>query len=103
MAKHATGITPWAIGIEHVGTNARQIMSNRQERRASFRLTCWLRQRLRIPLRGVIGHGEIRSNPRFGLTPAGWHWVKRTGYKFHKDFSHRSMRTYRAWFQKVCD
>jgi N-acetylmuramoyl-L-alanine amidase len=102
LAKHAFGVSPWAIGIEHVGTSDREVLSNRRMLAASFRLTCWLQERLRIPLRGVIGHGEVTSHPRFGFTPEGWAWIESTGYQFHGDFSSQTMRVYRDRLQEVC-
>jgi hypothetical protein len=102
LAKHAYGISPWAIGVEHVGESYGEIISNPLMRRASYQLTCWIRSRLNIPLRGVIGHGEATSNPRFGFTPAGWDWIEETGYEFHSDFSHRSMVGYREHLGERC-
>lgn len=102
LAKHALGVSPWAIGIEHVGVSDREVMRNVAMRRASYQLTCWLREKLRIPIRGVIGHGEVPFNPRFGFTKAGWKWITETGYQFHRDFSHRTMQSYRARLAKRC-
>jgi N-acetyl-anhydromuramyl-L-alanine amidase AmpD len=102
LAKHAFGVSPWAIGVEHVGINDREVMSNPLMRRASYELTCWLRERLRIPIRGVVGHGEVPSHPRFGFTPEGWDWIETTGYTFHEDFSPRTMRNYRERLRAIC-
>jgi len=102
LAKHAFGVSPWAIGVEHVGTSDGEVMSDRQMLAASYRLTCWLRKRFKIPLRGVIGHGEVTSHPRFGFTSEGWDWIESTGYRFHEDFSAQTMRTYRSRLKKVC-
>jgi N-acetyl-anhydromuramyl-L-alanine amidase AmpD len=102
LAKEALGVSPWAIGVEHVGLSDGEIMGNYRMRRASYRLTCWLQHRLHIPLRGVIGHGEVTSNPRFGFTPEGWDWIEETGYEFHTDFSHRAMVNYRDHLQAIC-
>jgi N-acetylmuramoyl-L-alanine amidase len=102
LARQAFGVSPWAIGVEHVGLTDAEVMRDSRLRRASYRLTCWLRERLQIPLRGVIGHGEVTSNPRFGFTPAGWRWIEETGYEFHTDFSHRTMVTYRDRLKSTC-
>lgn len=102
LAKHAFGVSPWAIGVEHVGTTDSEVMSNPLMRRASYQLTCWLRERLRIPIRGVIGHGEVLSHPRFGFTSAGWDWIEATGYTFHEDFSARTMGQYRERLRTIC-
>lgn len=102
LAKHAFGVSPWAIGIEHVGRSDSEVMSNRSMRRASYRLTCWLQERLRIPPRGVIGHGEVPSHPRFGFTPQGWKWIEENDYRFHEDFSHPAMVRYRSHLREAC-
>ena len=102
LARQAIGVSPWAIGVEHVGLSDGEVMGNYRMRRASYQLTCWLQDRLHIPLRGVIGHGEVTSNPRFGLTPEGWDWIEETGYEFHTDFSHRAMVKYRDHLQAIC-
>ncbi|HEU5253216.1 MAG TPA: N-acetylmuramoyl-L-alanine amidase [Solirubrobacterales bacterium] len=102
IAKQAFGVSPWAIGVEHVGRSDGEVMGNAAERRASYRLTCWLQERFRIPLRGVIGHGEAPSNPRFGFTPEGWRWIEETGYRFHEDFSHATMARYRSHLRAAC-
>ncbi len=102
LAKQAFGVSPWAIGVEHVGRTDAEVMDNSRLRRASYRLTCWLRQRLQIPVRGVIGHAEVTSNPRFSFTPAGWRWIEESGYQFHTDFSHRTMVRYRDRLRTLC-
>lgn len=102
LAKHAFGVSPWAIGIEHVGTSDQEVLSNRRMLAASYRLTCWLQERLKIPPRGVIGHGEVTAHPRFGFTPEGWAWVESTGYQFHNDFSAQTMDFYRDRLRTVC-
>jgi hypothetical protein len=102
LAKQAYGVSPWAIGVEHVGMTDAEVMHSPRMLRASLRLACWLRQRLHIPLRGVIGHGEVRSSPRFHLTARGWRWIKEAGYVFHTDLSHRTMVRYRKRLRAVC-
>lgn len=102
VAKHAYGVSPWAIGVEHVGESDGDVMGDRRQRRASYQLTCWLQQRFDIPLEGVIGHGEVTSNPLFGFTRAGWRWIHETDYEFHTDFSHRTMVKYRARLRSAC-
>ena len=102
VAKEAFGVSPWAIGVEHVGVSDGEVIGNHRMLRASNQLTCWLQHRLHIPLRGVIGHGEVTSNPRFGFTPAGWDWIEETGYEFHTDFSHPAMVRYRNDLREVC-
>jgi hypothetical protein len=102
LAKQAYGVSPWAIGVEHVGLTDAEVMGNTRLRRASYRLTCWLRHRFEIPVRGVIGHDEVSSNPRFTFTSAGWRWIEETGYEFHTDFSRRTMVEYRDRLRTLC-
>lgn len=103
LAKQAFGVSPWAIGVEHVGRSDGEVMSNPREMRASLQLSCWLQDRFQIPLRGVIGHGEAPANPRFHFTPEGWAWIEETGYRFHTDFSHPAMERYRKRLRSACD
>jgi N-acetyl-anhydromuramyl-L-alanine amidase AmpD len=100
LAKHAFGVSPWAIGVEHVGLNDEEVMGNRPQMDASVRLTAWLQKRLDIPLDGVIGHGEVTSSPYFGLSQEGQEWVEETGYVFHHDFSPTTMEAYREMVRK---
>lgn len=102
IAKHATGVAPWAFGIEHVGMSAPEIMGNPRQRRASFRLTCWLRDRFHIGNKDVLGHAEIQSSRFFHLTQAGWDWIAETGYQFHDDFPHQAMTRYRDHLRRLC-
>ncbi|MFZ0324148.1 MAG: peptidoglycan recognition family protein [Actinomycetes bacterium] len=92
--RHTIGLNQTAIGIEHVGTSDRAVMGNARQRHASMRLTLWLMARFDIPVRNVIGHGESLMHPlRFELYPS---WKCLT----HTDFSHRTMRGYRARLTK---
>ena len=102
LAKHAFGVSPWAIGVEHVGTSDGEVMGNPMMRRASLELTCRLRKSLHIPQRGVIGHAEVPSSPRIGFTPEGRQWIEETNYQFHTDFSHRTMVRYRERLAAAC-
>jgi hypothetical protein len=102
IAKQATGVSPWAIGIEHVGVSVPEIMGHPPQRRASFQLTCWLRERFHIGNADVLGHAEVRSSRFFHLTQAGWDWIAETGYQFHEDFPHGSMVRYRRHLRRAC-
>jgi beta-N-acetylhexosaminidase len=63
MCRHTVGLNYTAIGIEHVGTSDREILSNPRQLRASLRLTLWLMQTEHIQLRNVIGHAESLTSP----------------------------------------
>ncbi|GIV01154.1 MAG: hypothetical protein KatS3mg014_2769 [Actinomycetota bacterium] len=46
--RHAIGMNHTAIGIEHVGTSAEEILGNRAMMRTSLRLVVWLMARFGI-------------------------------------------------------
>ncbi|MGN6203158.1 MAG: N-acetylmuramoyl-L-alanine amidase [Solirubrobacterales bacterium] len=102
VAKQAYGVSPWAIGIEHVGESSSEILSRPRERRASYRLTCWLREHFDLSLSDVIGHAEVPSNQLFHFTYRGWQWIEESGYVFHDDFPHKDMIRYRKHLQRIC-
>jgi N-acetylmuramoyl-L-alanine amidase len=90
MCRHTVGLNGVAIGIEHVGTSDRQILSNRHQIAASLALTLWLMQRHRIGLGDVIGHNEsLTSRYRKELYRS---WRCQT----HGDWTKASMDVYRA-------
>jgi N-acetylmuramoyl-L-alanine amidase len=90
MCRHTVGLNHVAIGVEHVGTSDRQVLSNRRQLEASLALTVWLMQRYRIPLGDVIGHNEsLTSRYRRELYPS---WRCQT----HGDWTKASMDAYRA-------
>jgi beta-N-acetylhexosaminidase len=88
--RHTIGLNQTAIGIEHVGTSDAQVMGNAAQRRASLRLTLWLAARYGIEVRNVIGHGESLLSPLRHERYPSWRCLT------HTDFSHRTMRHYRA-------
>jgi protein MpaA len=89
MCRHAVGLNWTAVGIEHVGTSAAQVLGNRRQIGASLRLTRWLQSQLGIKARNVIGHNESLSSPfHHERVPALRHQT-------HADFNHASMRIYR--------
>ena len=78
-----------AIGIEHVGTNDGQILSNPAMMRASLRLTLWLMDRFGIQARNVIGHAETLMSPFHHEAYPSWRcWT-------HADWQHEDMLRYR--------
>ena len=87
--RHTIGLNQTAVGIEHVGSSDRQVMSNMRQRRASLRLTLWLMDRYRIQVRNVIGHGESLMSPLRRESYPAWRCMT------HTDFSHRTMNGYR--------
>ena len=90
ICRHTVGLNWTAIGIEHVGTSARQVLGNRRMMRASTRLVRWLRGREGILLRDVIGHNESLSSPYHRER------VARLRTQTHGDFTRSEMRIYRA-------
>jgi N-acetylmuramoyl-L-alanine amidase len=63
MCRHTVGLNDTAIGIEHVGRRAREILDRPAQIGAVVRLTAWLRCRYAIALTDVIGHNESLSSP----------------------------------------
>ncbi len=87
--RHTVGLNHTAIGIEHVGTSDAQVMGNRRQRRASLRLTRWLRARHGIALSDVIGHAESLGSPHYREDVPSWRG------QTHGDFAPATMRRYR--------
>jgi N-acetylmuramoyl-L-alanine amidase len=63
MCRHTVGLNWTAIGIEHVGTTAAQVLGNQRQRAVSLKLTLWLAERYEIALADVIGHNESLDSP----------------------------------------
>jgi N-acetylmuramoyl-L-alanine amidase len=93
--RHAIGMNWTAIGIEHVGTNARGILDNRRMMRASLRLTAWLMLRSGINLGNVIGHAEILQSRYHRERYEDWRCST------HADWNHGEMRIYRRRLKRV--
>ncbi|MFN8619246.1 MAG: peptidoglycan recognition family protein [Chloroflexota bacterium] len=87
--RHATGLNNTAIGIEDAGISDKEIMNNKKEMEASYRLTLWLMAKFSIPVKDVIGHNEIIFSP--------WHHdlVPRFRCMRHEDWNRRHMTIYR--------
>ncbi|MDQ3631823.1 MAG: peptidoglycan recognition protein family protein [Actinomycetota bacterium] len=90
ICRHTVGLNYTAIGIEHVGTSAEQVLGNSRMMRASTRLVRWLRGSRGIALANVIGHNESLSSPYHRER------VARLRRQTHGDFTRAEMRTYRA-------
>jgi N-acetylmuramoyl-L-alanine amidase len=93
--RHAIGMNWTAIGIEHVGTNARDILDNRRMMRASLRLTAWLMLRYGINVGNVIGHAEILQSRYHRERYEDWRCLT------HADWNHGEMRIYRRRLKRV--
>jgi N-acetyl-anhydromuramyl-L-alanine amidase AmpD len=94
MCRHTVGLNWTAIGIEHVGYRAEEVLSGPQLG-ASLRLTAWLRCRERVALRDVIGHNENVGSR--------WHRerVARLRRQTHGDWPAAAMRRYRAALARI--
>ncbi len=90
ICRHTVGLNYTAIGIEHVGTSARQVLGNARMMRASTRLVRWLQGRQAIKLSDVIGHNESLASPYHRER------VARLRRQTHGDFTRAEMRIYRA-------
>jgi len=90
ICRHTVGLNYTAIGIEHVGTSAQQVLRNPRMMRASTRLVRWLQGREGILLKDVIGHNESLSSPYHREL------VPRLRRQTHGDFTRSEMQVYRA-------
>ena len=90
MCRHTVGLNHVAIGIEHVGTSDRQVLSNRRQLAASLALSLWLMQRHAIALGDVIGHNENRTSRYHRERYPKWRC------QTHGDWTKASMDVYRA-------
>lgn len=90
MCRHTIGLNHTAIGIEHAGFSAEEVLGNPAQMRASLALTRWLRCRYGIDPADVIGHNESLSSPYHLERVASWR--DRT----HEDFTAAEMEEYRA-------
>jgi beta-N-acetylhexosaminidase len=93
--RHAIGMNWTAIGIEHVGTRARDILDDRRMMRASLRLTAWLMVRYGIDIGNVIGHAETLESPYHHERYRAWRCST------HADWNHAEMRIYRRRLARV--
>ncbi|HMJ02575.1 MAG TPA: peptidoglycan recognition family protein [Conexibacter sp.] len=94
MCRHTVGLNWTAIGIEHVGYAEQEVLDDPAQMRASLRLTRWLRCRLKIPVRDVIGHAESLASP--------YHHERVAGLRSqtHADWQPWAMRRYRAMLRR---
>lgn len=90
ICRHTVGLNYTAIGIEHVGTSARQVLGNARMMRASTRLVRWLQGRQGIATKDVIGHAESLSSPYHRER------VARLRRQTHGDFTRTEMGEYRT-------
>ena len=88
--RHTVGLNWTAIGIEHVGTSDREILSNPRQLRASLELTLWLAARYGIGVRDVIGHAESVHSAYHHERLAAWRC------QTHGDWQPADMATYRS-------
>jgi beta-N-acetylhexosaminidase len=90
MCRHTVGLNYTAIGIEHVGMDGGEVLSDPRVLRASMRLTRWLQGRYGIATEDVIGHNESLSSPYHQER------VIRLRRQTHADWPRTLMRRYRA-------
>ena len=94
MCRHTIGLNWTAVGIEHVGTSDRDVLSNKRQLAASLRLTRWLQGRLGIRTRDVIGHAESLSSPYHRER------IRALARRTHGDFRRPAMRRYRRLLER---
>jgi beta-N-acetylhexosaminidase len=90
MCRHTVGLNYVAIGIEHVGTSASEILHDAAQIHASLLLTRWLMAKFHISLGNVIGHNESLSSPYHRELYRPW------AHQTHGDWTHAEMAVYRA-------
>ena len=90
MCRHTVGLNYTAIGIEHVGIKASDILDNPRQLNASLSLTVWLMATYGIELRNVIGHNESLTSPYHHENYAPWRC------QTHGDWTRAEMDVYRA-------
>lgn len=95
--RHAIGMNWTAIGIEHVGTSAEDILGDRAMMRSSLRLTAWLMLRYGIDIGNVIGHAETLRSPYHHELYEDWRC------RTHADWNRREMRRYRRRLERVAE
>jgi beta-N-acetylhexosaminidase len=95
--RHAIGMNWTAIGIEHVGTSAGDILGNARMMRSSLRLTAWLMLRYGIEVGNVIGHAEILESPYHHEAYEDWRCST------HADWDHREMRRFRSRLRRTAE
>jgi beta-N-acetylhexosaminidase len=95
--RHAIGMNWTAIGIEHVGTSADDILDDADMMRASRRLTAWLMLRYGINVGNVIGHAEILRSPYHHELYDDW------ACSTHADWNRDEMRAYRKRLKRTAD
>jgi N-acetylmuramoyl-L-alanine amidase len=86
--RHTVGLNWTAIGIEHVGTSAAEILADRAQMASSLALTRWLMAHFHIT--SVIGHAESLTSPYHHEL------VARLRTQTHADWNASEMRLYRA-------
>jgi N-acetylmuramoyl-L-alanine amidase len=93
--RHTMGLNWTAVGIEMVGTSARQIIDRRAEFRGALRLSLWLMARYGIELRNVIGHAESLTSPYHHEMVDEW------ACQTHSDWNKAEMRILRRRLKRM--
>lgn len=97
ICRHTIGLNWTAIGIEHVGTSDRQVMSDARQMKASLHLTVWLMQTYGISIGNVIGHSESLTSPLYKERVPSYQC------QTHSDWSHKHMTVYRLRVKRIAD
>ena len=93
--RHTVGLNDTAIGIEHVGMNAREILSRPRQLAAIVALSAWLRCRDGIRMSNIIGHAESLTSPYHHEN------VPRLARQTHADWSSPEARRLRRRIARV--
>jgi N-acetylmuramoyl-L-alanine amidase len=95
MCRHTVGLNWTAIGIEMVGYSDQDILGNPPQLHAALTLTRWLRCRLGISIRNVIGHNESLSSPYHHEN------IPSLRTQTHSDWQHGDMVRFRADLRRL--
>lgn len=100
--RHTIGLNHLSIGVEMVQEGGRgshwadrQILRRRSQIQPTLRLVAWLKQRFRIKMRDIIGHGMANDSPRF-KDLEGWR-------NDHTDWLRRDVTTFRHRLRRLLD
>jgi beta-N-acetylhexosaminidase len=95
--RHTVGLNWTAIGIEHVGISASQVLSSKKQMQASLALTLWLADRYGIGVADVIGHNESLTSVYHRERYPTWRC------QTHADFTTPEMDGYRSALARIAD
>jgi N-acetylmuramoyl-L-alanine amidase-like protein len=95
ICRHTIGLNYTSVGVAHVGEKDDDVFGNDRQFKASLKLARWLRCRLDIPVKNVIGNAESLDSPYHEER------VARLKKQTFTDFPPSSMDRYRKRLAKL--